>query len=370
MHERVCQIALALTTGIGPVRARSLVARFGTAENIFRTPRKELARVPDVGPASAAALADKHLMTRAEAEFRFAEEAQLSLIFLNEPAYPDRLRLCADAPVLLYTRGRMDLNSTRIISIVGTRTATSYGKQFCEELVAAVAPYSPLVVSGLAYGIDICAHRACISRKVATVACMAHGHDRIYPMMHASVAQKMMERGGLVTEFPSGTRPDRELFPMRNRIIAGMSDCTVVVETDERGGSMITAHFAHGYGREVYALPGRYHDLHSRGCNQLIRRNVAGILTRPEDLVDELGWTAPADKAGNQVSLFDSPATPEEKALIAALRIHGEAHLDDIVLASGLGSGAACAALLDLEFRGIIRTLPGKRFTLQTKGHR
>ena len=157
---------------------------------------------------------------------------------------------------------------------------------------------------------------------------------------------------------------------MRNRIIAGMSDCTVVVETDERGGSMITAHFAHGYGREVYALPGRYHDLHSRGCNQLIRRNVAGILTRPEDLVDELGWTAPADKAGNQVSLFDSPATPEEKALIAALRIHGEAHLDDIVLASGLGSGAACAALLDLEFRGIIRTLPGKRFTLQTKGHR
>jgi DNA processing protein len=361
MNERVFQIALAMANGVGPVKARALLARFGTAENIFRA-GKEITRVHDIGPATTDALRDKALLRRAEEELLFSENNSVSLIFISDPQYPERLRQCADAPVLLYSRGLANLNAPKVISIVGTRAATAYGKHFCEQLIAAVAAHSPVVVSGLAYGIDICAHRACIKHGVSTVGCLAHGHDRIYPSLHASVANQMMQSGALITEFPSGTRPDRELFPMRNRIIAGVSDCTVVIETDDRGGSMITAHLAHGYGREVFALPGRYDDAHSTGCNLLIRKNIAAILATPRDLAEYLGWDNVHARTAIQPSLFDA-LTAEEEVFMKALSAEEPAHLDDIVSRSQYPAGRVAELLLDLEFRGVLRSLPGKRYS-------
>jgi DNA processing protein len=361
MNEQIYQIALAMANGIGPVKARALLSRFGTAENVFRA-GKDIARVPDIGPAAIEAIRDKKLFRRAEEELLFSDNNNVSLIFISDSRYPERLRQCADAPVLLYCRGFANLNAPKIISVVGTRAATAYGKHFCEQLIAALAAHSPVVVSGLAYGIDICAHRACIKHGVSTVGCLAHGHDRIYPSLHASVANQMMQSGALITEFPSGTRPDRELFPMRNRIIAGIADCTVVVETDDHGGSMITAHLAHGYGREVFALPGRYDDAHSTGCNLLIRKHIAAILTSPKDLAEYLGWDHTLSRTSSQPSLFDE-LTAEEEILMKAIAPAEPSHLDDIVNLSQYPAGRVAELLLDLEFRGVLRSLPGKRYS-------
>lgn len=361
MHDPVYLIALTRIPGIGPVKSRALLSHFGSAEAICRAPKSALTHIPEIGPFSADMLNRPWPLAEAEKEFRFMEKFGVRLLAFNAPDYPERLRHCDDAPLVLFLKGNVNLNQNKIISIVGTRSATPYGLAFCEQLVTAISGFSPVVVSGLAFGIDICAHRACLRSGVTTIGCLAHGLDRIYPPQHAGVASEMLDNGGLITEFPSRTRPDRELFPMRNRIIAGLADCTVVIETDSRGGSMITAHIAHSYGREVYALPGRTDDLHSAGCNLLIRRNMAAILTGPEDLADHLGWTSPANTPAMQPTLFEQ-ITDQEAAILDAFPPSGEADVDFIITKTELPVSSVNAALLSLEFRGALIALPGKTY--------
>jgi len=361
MNDLPHLIALNRIPGIGPVRSRLLLARFGNAEAIRKATPQALRGIPEIGPQTIDLLRKPWPLTEAEREVRFMESRDIYALVYGMPGYPHRLQHCDDAPFILYTRGNLNLNHTRIVSIVGTRAATPYGLHFCNELVDALSGYKPVVVSGLAFGIDVAAHRACVRLNVPTAACLAHGLDRVYPSQHAAVAREILDCGGLVTEFMSGTRPDRESFPMRNRIIAGLSDCTVVIETDLRGGSMITAHLAHSYGREVYALPGRTVDPHSLGCNQLIRRNIAALLSGPEDLADYLGWNDPSPRRAREPSLFE-PLNPDEISLLDAFPDSSEAGIDALIEKTGLAAAAINSSLLSLEFKGAVMALPGKTF--------
>jgi DNA processing protein len=364
MHsQQLYQIALTFIAGIGPVKAKLLIARCGNAEQIFREKKSALLKIPEIGAHTAELLQDKKVFQRAEQELKFVDARGIRMLFFTDPHYPERLKTCDDGPVLIYTRGRMDLNAPRVISVVGTRTATSYGKGFCAELLNGLKPYSPLVISGLAYGIDVCAHRNAVNAGLATAACVAHGLEKVYPSMHAPLAAEMEKNGGLISEFPAYTKMNPELFPMRNRIIAGLSDCTIVVETDERGGSMITANLACSYAREVFALPGRYYDMHSAGCNSLIRKNLAAILTSPEDLVQYMNWNEPKKSATKQLSMF-AELSEDAVKIANALSAGGRMNIDELSLNTGIQFGALTSLLLDMEFRGVVRSCPGKCFEL------
>jgi len=363
MDQLIYQIALSLAHGVGPVKSRLLLSYCGSASEIITARPDVLNKIPEISWATIKELKNPDLLRKAEQEALFVANNNVSPLFFTDPHYPERLKHCADAPILIFTRGHINFNNSHVVSIVGTRAATSYGKAFCEQLVQALVPHSPLIVSGLAYGIDVCAHRASLKSGLSTVACLAHGLDRVYPALHSTVAREMLSSGGLVTEFVSGTRPDRELFPMRNRIIAGLADCTVVVETDERGGSMITAHLAHGYGRDVFALPGRHSDTHSKGCNQLIRRHVAAILTNPNDLAEYMNWQTGGATITSQTRLFEG-LDPDEEEVVALLRASALG-LDQIAIQTGRPVSQISSLLLNLEFRGVIHAAPGKVFHLE-----
>ncbi|MBL7942212.1 MAG: DNA-protecting protein DprA, partial [Flavobacteriales bacterium] len=285
------EIALTLIPRIGPVRVRSLVSHCGSARQVFREKKSDLMLLPDIGAGSADAIMRADVLHKAEEEIAFMERAGVRPLFFTHPEFPKRLLQCADAPAMLYIKGNPEFDRRHVVSIVGTRSATEYGRQFCEDLIADLAPLQPVIVSGLAYGIDICAHRAALQSGLSTIACLAHGLDRIYPPLHAETAKQMLETGGWVTENISGADPERESFPMRNRIIAGLADCTVVVESDKKGGSMLTAYIAESYGRSVFALPGSIHDRFSQGPHQLIRKQVATLITSANDLKDAMAWT-------------------------------------------------------------------------------
>ncbi|MFN0031269.1 MAG: DNA-processing protein DprA [Flavobacteriales bacterium] len=358
------QIALTLIEGIGPVRAKSLLAYCGSAEQIFKTKKSDLVKIPDIGEVAGRAVSSADVMHAAEKEARFVEEKNIVPLFFSDKNYPSRLKLCDDGPVLLYTRGKMDLNVPRVISIVGTRSATDYGKSFCESLLKDLQPYNPLVLSGLAFGVDISAHRAALSNKLQTVACVAHGLNKIYPPAHRSTAVEMLNNGGLVSEFVSDTQMSPELFPMRNRLIAGMADCTIVIETDVKGGSVITAQLANGYGREVFALPGRHSDKFSAGCNLLIRKNIAAILTSAAELANYMNWDL--EEGGlmpKQLPLF-ADLSEEELAIIKVLQEKGRTPIDVLSLSSNQPLGKLSGVLLELEFKGMVRSLPGKLYDL------
>jgi DNA processing protein len=364
MHPPILyQIALTLIPGIGPVRAKSLLSYCGSAESIFKEKKTILTKIPEIGAQTAGLFTNKEIFNRAEREIKFIENNGILPIFFTDMHFPDRLKDCEDTPILLYTKGKMDLNAPRIISIVGTRTATSYGKQFCAELISGIRQYSPIVVSGLAYGIDICAHRNALTNGLSTVACVAHGLDKIYPALHSSVAVEMMKNGGLVSEFPSVTRMTPELFPMRNRIIAGLADCTIVLETDEKGGSMITAHLANSYGREVFALPGRYNDNHSSGCNLLIKKNLGAIITSPADLADYMNWNRQAIQDSKQLQIFQD-LTTIEASIVTEIKKSGKVMIDELSISTGIGFSELSSHLLSLEFKGVIRSQPGKVYEI------
>jgi DNA processing protein len=361
MHpQQLYQIALTFISGIGPVKSRLLIAHCGNAEQVFKEKKSALQKIPEIGSYTAGLLHNKEALERAERELKFIEERGIQALFFTDTHYPERLKSCEDSPVLLYIKGKLNLNSPRVISVVGTRTATSYGKSFCAELLKGIKAYSPLVISGLAYGIDVCAHRNAVNEGLVTGACVAHGLDKVYPSLHASLALEMEKNGGLISEFPGYTHMTPELFPMRNRIIAGLSDCTIVVETDERGGSMITANLASSYGREVFALPGRYNDIHSSGCNSLIRKNLAAILTSPKDLIHYMNWDEP-QTAVKQLNLFETLSS-EEESIIRALQQQGKLNIDELSISTNIPFSRLSSLLLDLEFRGLVKSCPGKSF--------
>ncbi len=363
LSEKLYQIALTLASGIGPIKAKLLITHCGNAEQIFREKKSALLKIPDIGESAIRPLLDKKIIERAEQEIRFTQEQGIQILFFTDAHYPERLKSCDDGPVVLYTRGKMDLNTKRVISIVGTRTATSYGKTFCAELLEGLKAYSPLVISGLAYGIDVCAHRNAVNNGLATAACVAHGLDKIYPSLHAPLALEMEKNGGLISEFPGYTKMTPELFPMRNRIIAGLADCCIVVETDERGGSIITANLASSYSREVFALPGRFNDPHSKGCNSLIRKNLAAILTSPDDLIRYMNWDEPETRSVKQLDLF-SQLEGDASVIAQTLQLHGRMNIDELSHATSISFGKLSSLLLELEFRGFIKTSPGKYFEM------
>jgi DNA processing protein len=359
-EELLYQLALSMLPRIGPVRAKALMSYCGSASAIFREKKKDLLKIPDIGPVIANSIKLDHVLRQAESELKFIERNEIIALFYTDRRYPDRLKQCDDGPVMLFLDGMVDLNPRYCISIVGTRRATPYGKQICAELLAGLKEYNPLVVSGLAYGIDIEAHRVSIELGLPTVACLAHGLDRIYPSEHAAIAQKMKDRGGLLTEFLPNTKPDRELFPMRNRIVAGLSDCTIVVESDNKGGSILTAHLAASYNRDVFAFPGRIYDKYSSGCNHLIKKNLASIINSPDELITGMGWDIVQPKA-RQLT-FDLDISDEERKVISLLHEHQKLILDDLAIKSEISISKLSSMLIQLEFRNKVKSLPGKVF--------
>ena len=366
------ELALTLLPGIGPQLTRQLMSYGGAAKTVLTMPPGKLRRIPGVGDATLKVLTGKDreaAFRKAEADLKKAEKDQVEIIFYTSKRFPTRLKQLADAPVILYYQGTADLNAPKTVAIVGTRQATDYGREQTERLVTGLLPHRPLVVSGLAYGIDIVAHRAALQEGLETVGVMATGLDIIYPAAHRKTAEKMREQGGLLTEFAFGTPPDRYNFPARNRIIAGLSDGTVVVEAALKGGALITAELALSYDRDVLAVPGNLGSVASAGCNELIRSNKASLYSQPKDLEEQLNWDAALHQSGKfrpAPTYSADDFTPDEFALLTVLTAAParDGLMDDLAWKAQLPIHAVASLLLALEFRGVVKALPGKRFLL------
>jgi DNA processing protein len=364
------ELALTLLPGIGPQLTRQLMSYGSSAKNVFLLPPGKLRRIPGVGDATIKILTGPErgkALAQAEASLRKAEKEGVEILFYTNKRYPTRLKLIPDAPVLLYYQGPADLNAPKVLALVGTRQATEYGREQTERLLKGVLPHQPLIVSGLAYGIDIMAHRAALQEGLLTVGVMATGLDIIYPAAHRKTAEKMRETGGLLTEFPFGTQPDRYNFPQRNRIIAGLADGTVVVEAAAKGGALITAELALSYDRDVLAVPGPLGAPSSEGCNALIKNNKAALYQEPKDLEQLLNWDAALHLPGKfqpPPSYSADDFTTEEFAIITVLMASKEAQMDDVAWKAQLAIHTVASLLLGLEFRGVVRALPGKKFVL------
>ena len=364
-NELLHRIALTLVPHIGPVQARLLVDHFGDAASIFKAKRSALDKLDGIGTVRSGSIKQFDGMAEAEKELVFIDTYKINPLFLTDPQYPRRLLNCYDPPTLLYYRGNTDLNAKRILAVVGTRYKTDYGKHLAEKLVAELATHDTVVVSGLALGIDAIAHKTALKNGLPTVGVLAHGLDKIYPSEHKGLARDMLrEQGGLLTEFRSKTSPDKHNFPTRNRIVAGMSDAAVVIETDIKGGSMITANLAFGYNREVFAFPGKTTDAKSAGCNYLIRSNKAMLVTSATDIAEAMGWEhqPAAPKPVQQVLFTQLP--DDEKRIVDLLKEKEVVHIDELNAATGLGTSMVAAALLSLEMQNLVASLPGKRYRL------
>ena len=360
------QIALTLVPGVGSILVRQLVSYCGSATDVFRSPLSRLLKVPGIGDVTARSLLKPGVLNEAEQVIKRLEKLGATALFYTDKAYPTRLKTLYDAPALLYFQGSGNLKATRTIGLVGTRQATDYGRRITSELIEAVTPYGAFVISGLAYGIDIAAHRASLANGLPTIGVMASGLDIIYPNMHQKTAVEMLVQGGLLTESIPGTKPDAHLFPARNRIIAGLSDAVIVIEAAAKGGALITAEYANNYHREVFAVPGQLNQAFSAGCNKLIQENKAQIYTSPKDIIEALNW----DQAAEHVSKKPiAPALPvditeEESQIVALLRQSTDVHIDDLSWKTQIPMGRLASVLLNLEFRGFVRSLPGKKYAV------
>jgi DNA processing protein len=365
-EELIYKIALSMIPGVGGILARNLLAYVGSVEGVFSEPLKSLMKIPGIGEVNARRIKKKEIIQKAEKEIEFIEKNNIELLFYTDKDYPRRLKTCVDAPLLIYTKGNMHLNEQRVIAIVGTRNATEYGKQVCEELIHQFHErnYPILVVSGLAYGIDIHAHKSALKYNIPTVALVGHGLDKLYPSLHAETAKKMLENGGLVTDFPSGTKIDPPNFLRRNRIIAGLADATIVVESAVKGGALVTADIASSYNRDVFAFPGRAGDTFSKGCNQLIRNSGAALIDGIDDLEYFMGWEATGKEKVIQSSLFVDLSPPEEK-VVELIKANGELFIDQISAELELPVSRVSAMLLNLEFKNVLVALPGKMYKLR-----
>lgn len=366
-NDLLYQIALSLTPNIGPVQAKILVEQFGTAEAIFKARSTQLKNIEGIGEIRAASISNFDRFDEAEEEIKFIEKYNIQPLFITHEKYPKRLLNCYDSPELLYYKGTADLNVSKVVAVVGTRSHTDYGKQVAEKLIKDLSEQKVLIVSGLAYGIDAVAHKAALKNNLPTVGVLAHGLDQIYPSHHSGLAKEMLkDGGGLLTEFRSRTNPDKHNFPTRNRIVAGMSDATIVIETGSKGGSMITAELANGYNKDVFAFPGRVNDAKSAGCNHLIKSNKAVLLTDAQELIELMGWEEKAKskkEERRQKELFIE-LSKEERIVVDILKEKEAVHIDEINLRSNLSSSAVAAAILNLELQHVVSSLPGKLYSL------
>ena len=359
------QLALIEVPQVGHVHAKLLVEHFGTAEKIFSASFSSLERIEGIGTIRARNIRSFRSFDAAQSEIRFIEKNNIRTIFITDEHYPRRLLNCYDPPTLLFVKGDALLNSKRTIAIIGTRSNTQYGKQFTESLIKEIAPFNATVVSGLAFGIDAIAHKACVKYNVPTIAVLAHGFRFLYPPEHGPLVREFLQQGGgLITEHRSDVKPDKHNFPVRNRIVAGMCDATIVIETSIKGGSMITAELANGYNRDVFALPGKVTDNKSSGCNHLIRSNKAVLLTDPQQLIESLGWDEkPKTDRSIQRALFIE-LTNEEKFIVDLLLQKEQMHIDEMNILNSMSTSMLASTLLQLELKSVVTSLPGKMYKL------
>lgn len=363
--ELVFQVALTLIPNIGPVQARILVEHFGSASAVILASEFKLKQIEGIGEVRARAIKSFKDFSKAEQETAFIKKYGIQPLFITDKAYPQRLLHCYDSPTLLYYKGNADLNQSKIISVIGTRNHTDYGKHITEKFTRELAACHVMIVSGLAFGIDAIAHKAALKNNLPTIGVLAHGLDQLYPSQHTSLAHDMIKNGGgLLTEFRSRTMPDRHNFPSRNRIVSGMSDATVVIETGIKGGSMITAQLANDYNKDVFAFPGRVTDHKSAGCNYLVRNNKAILITEAQELINIMNWDQQQKPAVKKQKSIFVELTEEEKRVLAILADKEYTHIDELNFKSALSSSAVAAAVLNLELQNVIISLPGKLYQL------
>ena len=359
-QELIYLLALQKVPNIGDISAKKLLRTLGSAEAIFKSTKKELKLIEGFGDLKINSIHDSLYMEEAEQELLFIEKENIEVRYFEDRNYPDYLKHCIDAPILLFQKGNIDLAHKKIISIVGTRKVTTHGVAFCEQLIEELAPLNPVIVSGFAYGVDICAHKAAMAHGLQTIGCLAHGLDQIYPKAHAKYENEVMNHGGFMTDFWSGSYFDRKNFLKRNRIIAGLSEATIVIESAEKGGSLVTADIANSYNREVFAVPGRNTDQLSKGSNNLIKTQQARLLTSVADLVYVLNWDI-RDQKKQQTQLFVELST-EEQFVFDTLKKLGKSEVDVLALQCKLPTFKLNPILLGLELKGVVRPLPGKQF--------
>ncbi len=361
-NELLYVLALQHVAKIGDVTAKKLISHCGSAEAVFKEKKSNLLRIDGIGEFTISNLFDKTHLIEAEKELDFMEKNFITPRYFKDENYPERLKQCIDAPIVLFEAGQIDLDNPHIISVVGARKITTAGIAFCERLVEELAMYNPIIVSGFAYGTDITAHKAAINNKLQTIACLAHGLDQIYPKVHKKYMSDVEKNGGFLTDFWSTDAFDRNNFLRRNRIIAGLSEATIVIESAEKGGSLVTADIANSYDREVFAVPGRVTDSQSVGCNDLIKHQKAHLLSNPLDIPYLLNWNLEKQKSiPIQKQLFVE-MTNEETLVYNYLKLKNKELLDVIALDCNIPTYKLAGLLITMELKGIIRPLPGKLF--------
>jgi DNA processing protein len=359
------QLALLQVPHIGYVHAKTLSEHFGSAAQIFKAGIHELEKLEGIGEVRARSIKSFKEFSKVDKEIKFIQKYNIQCFFLTDEHYPKRLLNCYDPPTILFYKGNADLNASRIVAIVGTRNNTEYGKSVTEKLVKEFASLNCIIVSGLAFGIDSIAHRCALKYNIPTIGVVGHGLDTIYPQQNANLAKQMLKEGGMLTEFRSNTKPDKYNFPSRNRVVAGISDATIIVESGVKGGSVITAQLAYDYNRDVFAVPGRTVDIKSGGCNELIRNNVAILLQEPGQFAEVMGWTSEENNAKppHQKQLFVD-LSPEEKQVFDLLAKSEFLTIDELNFQSNISSSVLAGCLLQLEMKGVIILLPGKKYKL------
>jgi len=363
-EEIIALLALQKTKGVGDIIAKKLISHCGSAQNILAEKKNTLAKINGIGAATLRFLFDKKDLLAAEKELAYIQKNNLNFCYYQNDNYPSLLKQCIDAPILLFSDGNINLNNLRIISIVGTRKMTLYGRDFVNQFIEELTPYNPIIVSGFAYGVDITAHKAAVKNKLQTIGVLAHGFEQIYPKVHKKYIHQVNENGGFYSEFWHDEDPLKNNFLKRNRIVAGMSKATIIIESAERGGSLVTADIANSYSRDVFAVPGKTTDSLSKGCNNLIKTNKAGILTSAKDLAEALNWelSSKQPKAIQKQLFID--LSKEEQTIVDFLQKNEKTHIDSIALDCNIPVYKLATLLFNMEMKGVIRPLQGKLFEL------
>ena len=363
MDDLKYKIGIGLIPGIGDILAKKLISYCGGAEAVFSEKKAALLKIPNVGETLADSITNNNVLTKAEKEVDFIVKHRINFSFYLDDNYPERLKNCPDSPVIFFYKGDVDFARNKIISIVGTRQATQYGKELCNRLVDELCQrnHNPIVISGLAFGIDICAHRAALRNGLPTIAVLGHGLARLYPSAHTSTAREIAQQGAMLSEFLSNSPIEPANFVRRNRLIAGLSDLTVVVESNIRGGALITAEIANSYNRDVFAFPGRVTDAYSSGCNWLIKTNKANLLSSVADIEYIMNWDNESKPPVQHRELFPT-LSPEEEKIMQLIRESGECPIDNLCFAMQIPVSKASALLLNLELAGLVHSLPGKLY--------
>ena len=361
-EELLYTLALQRVKGIGDIIAKKLISHCGSPKNVLKEKKQILEKVNGIGAFTIKHLFDKENLIEAEKELNYILKNAIEVNYFLNDNYPKKLKHCIDAPILIFKKGCIKIDERPIISIVGTRKITSYGRLFCEKLIEELEEYNPIIVSGFAYGVDICAHRAAVKNKLQTIGVLAHGFEEMYPKTHVKYVNQVCENGGFITDFWHNEKLVRENFLKRNRIVAGISDATIIVESAEKGGSLVTADIANSYNRDVFAVPGRTTDNFSKGCNDLIKRNKAAILNSSQDLIEMLNWQLKEQQLKVVQKQLFVELNKEEQLVYDFLHKNGKQLLDEIAINCELTIHKITTLLFNLEMKGVVKPLPGKLF--------